>query len=75
MLITIKLHYPNCRTTKVVKKRKKSHGKQNYLCKDCHHQFIDDHSLAWKGGTNDLPKKMMFLVRGNSGVRYIAEIV
>ncbi|WP_444542245.1 IS1/IS1595 family N-terminal zinc-binding domain-containing protein [Capnocytophaga canis] len=33
----------------MVKNGKISYGKQNYLCKGCHRQFIADHNLTYKG--------------------------
>ncbi len=42
MLVSIKLHCPNCQSTKIVKNGNKKNKKQNYLCKTCKRQFIGD---------------------------------
>ncbi len=49
MLVSIKLHCPNCQSTKIVKNGNKKNKKQNYLCKTCKRQFIGDHNLTYKG--------------------------
>lgn len=49
MTITITLYRPGCRSTEIKKNGKKVSGKQNYLCKSCRQQFIEDHVLSYKG--------------------------
>ncbi|MDK4689706.1 IS1/IS1595 family N-terminal zinc-binding domain-containing protein, partial [Kingella negevensis] len=34
------LYYPCCQGINIRKNGTKSYGKQNYLCKDCHRQFV-----------------------------------
>lgn len=50
----------------------KSHGKQNYRCKDCHRQFVHDSQLSYRGCQSHIEDKIrLMLVRGCS----IADIV
>jgi predicted CXXCH cytochrome family protein len=72
--ITKILDCPQCHSTKIVKNGIKINKKQNYLCKNCHRQFIGDHNLTYKGCHSDLSTKIKkMLVRG-VGVRDIAAI-
>ena len=74
MLITITLHYLNCQSTKIVKSGKKSYGKQNYLCKDCHRQFIGYHNLPYKSCLSIIYQNILILLVRGVGIRDIAEI-
>ena len=74
MQITIILHCPDCQSTKIVKNGKKSYGKQNYLCKDCHRQLIGDHNLNYKGCLSMIYQKILILLVRGAGIRDIAEI-
>ncbi|CEN46965.1 Insertion element IS1 1/5/6 protein insB (fragment) [Capnocytophaga canimorsus] len=74
MLITIKLHCPNCQCTKIVKNGNKKNKKQNYLCKTCKRQFIADHNLTYKGWASHITAKILLLLARNVGIRDIAEI-
>ena len=74
MLITITLYCPDCQSTKIVKNGKKSYGKQNYLCKDCHCQFIGDHNSTYKGCLSTIYQKILILLVRGVGIRDIAEI-
>ncbi|WP_392419900.1 IS1 family transposase [Capnocytophaga canis] len=74
MLITIKLHCPNCQCTKIVKNGNKKNKKQNYLCKTCKRQFIGDHNLTYKGWASHIAAKILLLLARNVGIRDIAEI-
>ena len=51
MKIKITLYCPTCQSAKIEKNGKKSCKKQNYLCKNCEHQFIGNHVLTYKGGS------------------------
>jgi IS1 family transposase/transposase-like protein len=75
MSITIEIKCPHCHSANVTKNGKKSKGKQNYLCKDCGHQFISDHERTYKG-TLSWVKNMIkiMLVRG-VGIRDIGIIL
>jgi IS1 family transposase/transposase-like protein len=74
MKITIDLYCPHCQSTKIKKNGKKKYNKQNYMCKNCGHQFIGDHALTYKGCHSKLYKRIeMMLVRG-VGIRDISEI-
>jgi IS1 family transposase/transposase-like protein len=74
MKITIDLYCPHCQTAKIKKNGKKKYHKQNYMCKNCGHQFIGDHALTYKGCHSKLHKRIeMMLVRG-VGIRDISEI-
>ena len=44
-----KLICPKCHGTRIVRNGKKKYGVQNYLCKDCGHQFIADSDRTYKG--------------------------
>ncbi|MDR3338434.1 MAG: hypothetical protein LBT16_14660 [Treponema sp.] len=48
MSITIQLYCPHCHSMSIKKNGKKRNGKQNYRCKDCGHQFIDERELTYK---------------------------
>lgn len=69
MQITITLHCPNCQGTRIVKNGFKSYGKQNYLCKDCHRQFVGDHNLTYKGCRSDIYSKILLLLVRGVGIR------
>jgi len=74
MKITITLTCPQCRSSKIVKNGNKIYKKQNYLCKDCHRQFIGDHNLTYKCCHSSLCHRLKkMLVRG-VGIRDAAYI-
>lgn len=62
MQITITLSCPDWQGTKVVKNGIKPYGKQNYLCKDCHRQFIDNYNLTYKGCLSMIYQKILILL-------------
>ncbi|RRD59173.1 hypothetical protein EII40_11090 [Tannerella forsythia] len=68
MTITIELHGPNCQGTKVVKNGNQKNKKQNYLCKTCKRQFIDDHNLTCKGWASYITAKILLLLARNAGI-------
>ncbi|SDE17369.1 Transposase [Riemerella columbipharyngis] len=74
MLITIKLHCPNCQGTRIVKNGNKQNKKQNYLCKTCKRQFIGNHNLTYKGRASHMAAKILLLLARNVGIRDITEI-
>jgi transposase-like protein len=75
MLVPIEIQCPRCQGTKIVRNGKKSNGPQNYQCKDCGRQFIDDHEKTYRGCLSGITALIRIaLVRG-SGVRDTAAIL
>jgi transposase-like protein len=75
MKIQITLHCPDCQSTKVKKNGKKSNTcKQNYFCKSCGRQFIDNHALTYKGWHSELIHKILLMLVRGVGIRDITEI-
>ena len=74
MKIEITLKCPDCSGENIVKNGKKSYRVQNYLCKDCKHQFIGDHALKYCGCHSELYHKIELMLVRNVGIRDIAEI-
>ena len=55
---------PNCLGISIKKNGKKSCGKQNYQCKNCHHQFIHPLELSYQGCLSQIDAKIrLMLVR------------
>lgn len=52
----------------------KSYGKQNYQCKDCRHQFIDDHATTYQICYFKIEYKIGLITARSYGVRYVAAI-
>jgi transposase-like protein len=52
----------------------KSYGKQNYLCRKCGRQFIEDHALKYKGCHSSLTQKILLIPVRGTGIRDITEI-
>ena len=74
MKIKIDLYCPDCQSAKLKRNGKKYNKKQNYLCKNCGHQFIGDHALTYKGCHSCLKQRILkMLVRG-IGLRDVSEI-
>ncbi|KAA6338895.1 hypothetical protein EZS27_013130 [termite gut metagenome] len=74
MNITITLHCPDRRNTKIKKNGKKTSGKQNYLCKNCSRRFIGDRALTNKGCHSGLIKRILLMLVRGIGIRDISEI-
>jgi transposase-like protein len=74
MKIMIELHCPHCQSTKVKKNGKKQSRKQNYLCKNCGHQFIGDHALDYKGCHSSIIKRILLVIVRGIGVRGMSVI-
>jgi transposase-like protein len=50
MSIAIEIKHPHCYSPNITQNGEKSDNKQNYLCKNCGHQFISEHertTLLW----------------------------
>ena len=72
MRITLEIKCPACLSDSIKKNGTKVDGKQNYQCKDCQRQFIDESQLKYKGCQSHIEAKIrLMLVRGCS----IADIV
>ena len=65
VIILFFVYCPGCQSTKIKRNGKKSCKKQNYLCKVCSGQFIDDYALTYKGCHSCLIQKILtMLIRG-----------
>lgn len=64
---------PYCLSAKVVRNGKKKSGAQNYLCKRCGKQFLDEY-LYWGGDKRVKDQILPMLLRG-SGVRDCAAVL
>jgi transposase-like protein len=74
MTIKITLYCPICQRTNIKRNGKKYNKKQNYLCKDCGHQFIGDHALSYKGCHSCLIQKILLMLIRGIGIRDISVI-
>jgi IS1 family transposase/transposase-like protein len=72
MKITITLYCPKCQSANIKKNGNKSYGVQNFFCKDCHRQFIGDHSLRYNGCYSSLIQCILTLLVRGSGIRDIS---
>ena len=52
----------------------KHDGKQNYLCRDCYRQFVDDHNLTYPGCHSGIDQTILKMRVHNCGIRDISEI-
>jgi insertion element IS1 protein InsB len=72
MKTQITISCPSCLSDNIKPNGWKIYGKQNYQCKDCQRQFIDESQLKYKGCQSHIEAKIqLVLVRGCS----IADIV
>jgi insertion element IS1 protein InsB len=72
MLTTIELKCPHCHSPKIVRNGKKSNRTQNYLCKACGKQFINDLERTYRGTLSYIINMIkLMLVRG-VGIRDIS---
>ncbi|STZ07608.1 Transposase and inactivated derivatives [Moraxella caprae] len=72
MKTTITITCPSCLCHSIKKNGVKSYGKQNYFCKNCHRQFVQQSELSYKGCYLHIDNKIrLMLARGCS----IADIV
>jgi IS1 family transposase/transposase-like protein len=74
MQIKITLHCPDCQSAKIKKNGRKSNKKQNFLCKNCGHQFIGDYALTYNGCHSELNIKILRMLVSGVGVRDVSEI-
>ena len=74
MKTKITLYYPCCQGTNIRKNGTKSYGKQNYLCKDCHRQFVGDHNLTYRGCHSQADKNIWKMTVRRCGIRDICAI-
>lgn len=72
MKTQIPISCPSCLSDSIKRNGRKIYGKQNYQCKDCQRQFIDESQLKYKSCQSHIEAKIrLMLVRGCS----IADIV
>ena len=72
MKTQITISCPSCLSDSIKRNGWKIYGKQNYQCKDCQRQFIDESQLKYKSCQSHIEAKIrLMLVRGCS----IADIV
>jgi insertion element IS1 protein InsB len=71
--IIIKLNCPHCFSAKVVKNGKKRNNSQNYLCKACKKQFLQEY-FYWGSDVKIKRQILTLLVYGN-GIRDISAIL
>ncbi|MDR2651244.1 MAG: hypothetical protein LBC68_02870 [Prevotellaceae bacterium] len=74
MKIKITLYCHDCQSAKIKKNGEKSSKKQNFICKDCGRQFIDDHALTYKGCHSGLIQKILLMFVCGTCIRDITEI-
>ena len=74
MKTEITLYCPCCKGTNIRKNGTKSYGKQNYLCKDCHRQFVGDHNLTYRGCHSQADKNIWKMTVRRCGIRDICAI-
>ena len=74
MKTEITLYCPCCQGTNIRKNGTKSYGKQNYLCKDCHRQFVGDHNLTYRGCHSQADKNIWKMTVRRCGIRDICTI-
>jgi transposase-like protein len=63
---------PDCGSTHIRKNGKKQ-GKQNYICADCHRQFIDSYDPP-KGYSNDIKRECLEMYVNGMGFRAIERV-
>ena len=74
MKTQIQINCPDCHSLSLKKNGIKSYGKQNYQCKDCKRQFIDDHALSYQGCYSQIEDILRLMTARGCGVRDIAII-
>ena len=76
MKTQIQINCPDCLSHSLSLKKNgiKSYGKQNYQCKDCKRQFIDDHALNYQGCYSQIEDILRLMTARGCGVRDIAII-
>ena len=76
MKTQIQINCPDCLSHSLSLKKNgiKSYGKQNYQCKDCKRQFIDDHVLNYQGCYSQIEDILRLMTARGCGVRDIAII-
>jgi IS1 family transposase/transposase-like protein len=61
--------------SKHIPEREKSNGKQNYLCKDCGHQFIGGHNITYRGCLSRIASLVKIMLVRGIGVRDISTVL
>ncbi|MHC6201730.1 IS1 family transposase [Breznakiellaceae bacterium SP9] len=76
MKITITITCPHCHSERINKNGKKTKSKkQNYICKDCGKQFIDERDLEQNGRKPWVIALIMIMLVRGSGIRDVAEVL
>jgi IS1 family transposase/transposase-like protein len=75
MTIKIELNCPHCHSPNIVRNGKKSNGPQNYLCKACGKQFINDSERTYLGTIFDIVNMIKIMLVRGVGIRDISVIL
>jgi transposase-like protein len=74
MKIGITFKCRSCLGTNIKKNGHKYNEKQNYFCKVCKRQFIDNHALTYKVWHSDSVNKVLLMLIRGLGIRDIVEV-
>ena len=66
---------PHCHNQTIVKNGKKYNGPQNYLCKVCRKQFINDHERVYFGSVSWITSMIKIMLVRGVGIRDISVIL
>lgn len=73
MIIQKQLSCPHCNNSHLVKNGKKNNGSQNYMCRGCNKQFIDEY-MYWGADKSKQDMALKMMMRG-SGIRDCSKVL
>jgi IS1 family transposase/transposase-like protein len=74
MTITIEISCPHCHSKSIKRNGKKRNGKQNYICKECRHQFLGQQDYSQNGRKKDVLRAAARALTRGSGIRDIRAV-
>ncbi len=72
-LLEVAMQCPECQSGHIRKNGKNRQGKQNYICADCHRQFIDSYE-AHRGYSDDFKRECLKMYVNGMGFRGIQRV-